>query len=92
MNRHALSVLEFNRVRDLVAERAATSAGASRVRGLEPRHDIPSLELEHSRVSAVRSLVESDAGWKSEPIPDVSVELQRLLGKIRALAPAGSAS
>ena len=78
MNKHALSVLEFNRVRDLVAERAATSAGASRVRALEPRHDIPSLELEHSRVSAVRSLVESDAGWKSEPIPDVSVELQRL--------------
>jgi DNA mismatch repair protein MutS2 len=48
------------------------------VRALEPRHDVPSLELEHSRVSAVRSLVESDSGWKSEPIPDVSVELQRL--------------
>ena len=78
MNAHALSVLEFARVRDLVAERAATSAGAAKVRALEPRHEIEWLEQEQSRVAAMRSLVESDAGWRSEPIPEVSQGLERL--------------
>lgn len=78
MNGHALSVLEFTRVRDLVAERAATAAGAGKVRALEPRRDTDWLELEHSRVSAMRSLVESDAGWRSEPIPDIKQGLERL--------------
>lgn len=78
MNAHALAVLEFGRVRDLVADRAATGAGAACVRGLEPRHDTAWLELEHSRSAAMRSLVESDAGWRSEPIPDVMTGLVRL--------------
>ncbi len=78
MNAHALAVLEFARVRDLVADRAATGAGAAVVRGLEPRHDAGWLELEHSRVAAMRSLVESDAGWRGEPVPDVAAALERL--------------
>jgi len=78
MNAHALSVLEFGRVRDLVAERAATGAGAAKVRALEPRHETDWLELEHSRVAAMRSLVESDSGWRSEPIPEIAEGLQRL--------------
>jgi DNA mismatch repair protein MutS2 len=78
VNSHALGVLEFSRVRDLVAERAATAAGAAVVRALEPRHDGEWLNAEHSRVSAMRSLVESDAGWRSERIPDIGTGLQRL--------------
>ena len=78
MNAHALSVLEFSRVRDLVAERAATGAGAGKVRALEPRHDTDWLDVEHARVSAMRSLVESDAGWRSEPIPVIREGLERL--------------
>ena len=78
MNKHALGVLEFSRVRELVAERAATSVGALRVRSLEPRHDAEWLEQEQSRVSAVRSLIQSEGGWRSEPIPDVGEALQRL--------------
>jgi DNA mismatch repair protein MutS2 len=78
MNAHALVVLEFGRVRDLVAERAATGGGAAKVRALEPRQDTDWLELEHARVSAMRSLVESDAGWRSEPIPEVRQALERL--------------
>src|SRR5687767_7797372 len=78
MNSHALSVLEFGRARDLVAERAATGAGAAIVRSLEPRQDRDWLRDEHSRTSAMRSLVESDAGWRSEPIPDVTAALERL--------------
>ena len=78
MNVHALSVLEFARVRDLVAERAATSAGAAVVRALEPQFDVDWLNAEHSRVSAMRSLVESEAGWRSERIPEVGTALERL--------------
>mgnify|MGYP000229958965 CR=1 FL=1 len=36
MNPHALEVLEFARVLDLVAGNAGTAAGAARVRGLKP--------------------------------------------------------
>ncbi len=78
MNSHALGVLEFARVRDLVAERAATAAGAATVRALEPRQDVEWLNAEHSRVSAMRSLVESEGGWRSERIPDIGAGLQRL--------------
>ncbi len=78
MNRHALQVLEFARVRDLVADRAGTSVGAAKVRALEPSHDTGWLEMEQSRVMAMRSLVESDAGWRSEPIPEISDALNRL--------------
>ena len=78
MNKHALSVLEFGRVRDLVAERAGTSAGAAKVRSLEPSHDVSWLELEQSRVTAMRNLVESEAGWRSEPIPEIADALNRL--------------
>jgi DNA mismatch repair protein MutS2 len=78
MNAHALAVLEFPRVRELVAERAATAAGAARVRALEPRTDAEWLEQEHARVAAVRSLVESENGWRSEAIPDVGDALSRL--------------
>ena len=78
MNAHALSVLEFARVRELVAERAGTGAGANSVRSLEPRHEPEWLDLEHSRVAAMRSLVESEGGWRSEPIPDILAGLERL--------------
>ena len=78
MNSHALSVLEFARVRELVAGRAATGAGAARVRALEPRHEREGLEQEHSRVAAMRSLVESEHGWRSEAIPDIEQGLSRL--------------
>ena len=66
------------RCRDLVAERAGTGAGAGKVRALEPSHDAGWLELEQSRVTAMRNLVESDGGWRSEPIPEIADALNRL--------------
>lgn len=62
MNPHALVVLEFERVRELVAARAATAGGARAVRTLAPRHDRDWLELEQSRVLAMRTLVDPQAG------------------------------
>ena len=78
MNPHALSVLEFPGVLDLVAGRASSSLGAARVRALQPSADIAPLEREHRRVAAMRSLLTSEAGWHPEPIPDLAAALSRL--------------
>lgn len=78
MNTHALSVLEFARVLDLVAERAGTVAGAERVRQLLPLDQTEAIEAEQRRVTAMRSLVESEEGWRAEAIPDVARALSRL--------------
>jgi len=78
MNAHALGVLEFARVRELVAGRAATGPGADRVRQLEPSSEPTWVEGEHSRVAAMRAVVDSEAGWRSEPIPDLEPVFSRL--------------
>jgi DNA mismatch repair protein MutS2 len=78
MNGHALAVLEFERARELVAGRAGTAAGAARVRALVPGHDRQGIESQHGRVVAMRGLVDSEAGWRSEPIPDLDGAFQRL--------------
>src|SRR3954469_13245305 len=79
MNRHALAVLEFPRLLDLVAERATSTLGAERIRALHPTADRAWLDTEHRRVAAMRTLVTADGGaWVPEPIPDLTDALARL--------------
>ena len=52
MNAHALGILEYPRLLDVVAGFASSALGAARVRGLTPRADLSSLETEHRRVAA----------------------------------------
>ena len=78
MNAHALGILEFPRLLALVASRAHSAPGAAAVRALVPSIDREWIEAEHARVTAMRSLIESDAGWVSEPIPDLAEPLKRL--------------
>ena len=78
MNKHALGVLEYSRVLDVLADRATSTLGAARIRALEPRRDIEWMETEQRRVVATRAVVTSDNGWHPEPIPDLSVSLARL--------------
>src|SRR6185437_9332137 len=78
MNKHALGVLEFSRVLDVLAERATSALGAARIRTLEPRRDIEWMEMEQRRVVAMRAVVASENGYHPEPIPDLSVSLARL--------------
>ena len=78
MNAHALGVLEFARVLGLAADRASSEPGARAVRSLEPSSDTPALEAEHTRVAAMRAIVESDAGWTAYPLPVVDGTLERL--------------
>ena len=78
MNAHALRVLEYPRVLDLVAGRATSDLGAARVRALEPRTEREWLEREHARVAAMRTLIQGDQPWRPEPLPDVAGPLSRL--------------
>jgi DNA mismatch repair protein MutS2 len=78
MNEHALAVLEFPRARELVAGRAGTTVGAARVRQLVPLTDRSEIEAQHVRVAAMRALADSEAGWRTEPIPELDAAFQRL--------------
>ena len=78
MNAHALGILEFPRLLELVAERASSAPGAARVRALVPRTDLDWLAAEHRRVAAVRSLLAGEPAWSPEPVPELSGAIQRL--------------
>lgn len=69
MNAHALRVLEFGRVVELVAGRAVSDAGAARIRSLAPNSEREWLEREHARVAAARALRASEGSWGAEPVP-----------------------
>jgi len=78
MNAHALSVLEFPRVLEVVAGFAASDLGAARVRSLTPTTDTAVLDREHARVAAVRETLGGDDPWRPDPVPDLSGPLTRL--------------
>ena len=78
MNAHALGILEYPKLLDVVAGFASSVRGATRVRALAPRADLPWLEAEHRRVAAVRGLVGGDLPWHPEPVPDMEAPLHRL--------------
>lgn len=78
MNSHALSILEFPRVLELVAGLAQTALGAEHVRGLQPGSDRTAIENAHRRVFAVQSLLFADDPWRPESFPDARAALARL--------------
>lgn len=78
MNAHALGILEFPRLLELVAERASSAPGAAHVRALAPTADLEWLEGEHRRVAAVRALVGGDPPWSPEPVPELAGPITRL--------------
>ncbi len=78
MNTHALTVLQFANVLEVVAGHASSSLGAAAVRALQPRNDQAGAERELARVAAMRALIGSDAGWAQPWIPDVVAALTKL--------------
>lgn len=87
MNTHALKVLEFDRLLEVVAARASSAEGAERVRSLRPTSDFGWIEREQTRVFAVRALVASDAHWAPAPIPQPRRALEWLRVENATLAP-----
>ena len=78
MNGHALGILEYPRLLELVAGFAASAPGAARVRALAPRSDLEWLEAEHRRVAAVRGLIAGEPAWHPEPVPELDDAIRRL--------------
>jgi DNA mismatch repair protein MutS2 len=78
VNPHALAVLEFPRVLDVVAGFATSSLGVVRVRAMAPSTDIGRLDAEHARVAAMRAALLGDDPWHPDPTPDLSGSLARL--------------
>ena len=78
MNAHALGILEFPRLLELVAARAFSAPGVARVRALVPRSDRVWLAEEHRRVAATRALLASEPVWRPEPVPELEGAIQRL--------------
>ena len=75
---HALTVLEFPRVLEVVAGYAHSALGAARVMSLMPSLALDAVRAEHARVEAMRALVTSEDGWQGEPVPDLTAALARL--------------
>ena len=75
---HTRSVLEFPDVLELVAGRAATAAGATRIRGLLPSFEREVVASRQARVWAMHDVVSSAKGWRQPEIPEVGDVLRRL--------------
>jgi DNA mismatch repair protein MutS2 len=88
LNPHALAILEFPRLLELVAERAASAPGVARVRALAPSSDLAWLDAEHRRVAAVRSLLVGEPAWSPESVP----ELEDAIGRLRVIGSIWSGS
>lgn len=78
MNSHALSVIEFSTALDVVAGHAGSALGAERVRELTPRADSEWVVREHARVTAMRSIADSESRWHPQAVPDIRQSLSRL--------------
>ena len=71
MSGDALDVIEFHRVLECVAARAASPAGAARVRGVRPSSEPDDVRAELGRVAAAIRFVEDRPDWAMPPIPEV---------------------
>jgi DNA mismatch repair protein MutS2 len=78
MSDHALGVLEFERVLERVAERAASEPGKRRVRALRPRTSRDAVVRELARVDAVMRLVAERPEWAMPTVPDIGEPIRRL--------------
>jgi DNA mismatch repair protein MutS2 len=87
MSRHALEVLEFERVLERVARRASSELGRERVRSLRPRRERDDVERELARVSATMRFEEERPEWALGAIPDVRDTLERLAAEGALLEP-----
>jgi DNA mismatch repair protein MutS2 len=87
VNRHALTVLEFHRVLDAIAARAASEMGREAVLALVPTADREGLTRELGRVAQAMDLFSEKPGWAPPTIPDARAALRRLAVEGSVLEP-----
>jgi DNA mismatch repair protein MutS2 len=87
MSRHALEVLEFERVLERVARRASSEPGRDRVRALRPRTERHEIVRELARVAATMRFQDERPDWGMGPVHDASDSLRRLAAEGAVLDP-----
>src|SRR5690606_4124069 len=78
MNAHALSVLQFPEVLELVARFAASPLGAAAVRALGPSDARAWVEAELRRVDQMAALLLATEEWAAPAVPDLRAPLRML--------------
>jgi len=87
LSRHALEVLEFARVLERVATRAASGLAGDRIRALAPSADAQAIRRELARVGATMRFAEEKPGWGMPSVPDVRKALRSLSAEGAVLEP-----
>lgn len=75
---HALRVLEFPRVLDLVARKATSELGARHVRGLRPAADAGAVRRELDAAEEMMEYLGEAEHWAPPAVPDLRPVLRRL--------------
>lgn len=75
---HALRVLEFPRVLELVAHRATSELGARRIRRLRPGTDHAAVRRELDAVEEMAAYLREAEHWAPPAVPDLRPVLERL--------------
>lgn len=75
---HALRVLEFPRVLDLIAREATSEPGAARVRALRPRQDPDAAREALLAAEEMAAFLLREDGWAPGPIPGLAGAFRRL--------------
>lgn len=78
MNSHALQVLQFNEVLEVIASFASSSLGAEAIRTLQPSSSKNRIEPELRRVDEMAALLLRAEPWGMPAIPDARSALRKL--------------
>ncbi len=88
MDPHALLTLEFDRLRELLADRAASGPGRALARGLGPCADPEAATEQLALLGEVLELHLREPGWPHLPCPDLSATLGKVAAEGAVLDPA----
>lgn len=79
MNDHALGVLEYDKVVEMLVERTSFPVGAERAARLTPMSDVPRIRDELARVTEIRGLMDGGSTLPLDGARDVREALRRSL-------------
>jgi len=77
MNGHALDVLEFDKVVEMLVDRTSFELGAERAASVLPRTDPDAIRVDLERVTEARALLDGGDALPAAGVPDVRVPLER---------------